>query len=54
MALRPPHHVLALKGHGFANDPRLLAWTGYSRDPAVPTPLRPPFADNATMAVQEY
>jgi hypothetical protein len=38
---------------GFANAPRLRAWTGYSRDPAVPTLLRPPFADNARPVVQE-
>jgi hypothetical protein len=38
---------------GFANETRLQAWTGYSRDPAVPTLLRPPFADNAMTVVQE-
>ena len=39
---------------GFANDARLRAWTGYSRDPAVPTLLRPPFADNVSTVVQDY
>ena len=42
-----------LRARGFAYEPRLHAWTGYSRDPAVPTLLRPPFADNANTVVQE-
>jgi hypothetical protein len=55
VALRPPHHISAFEWtRGFANESRLPAWTGYSRDPAVPTLLRPPFADNVHTVVQDY
>ncbi len=42
-----------LQIRGFACESRLHVWTGYSRDPAVPTLLRPPFVDNANTVVQE-